>query len=119
MARTDAPSTQTAPVDNRPKTLQELQNMKKELLDVYTTEQRDTVAVSPMYAPYFGNVMTVNINTVVVRVRIDGSPQKIPLTFADEVRRRVLEVDKQIRRANRMSNIQENFEHSPGELMLY
>lgn len=119
MARTDAPVTTPTTVPEHGRSLAELEAAKKDLLNQYTKEERETISVSPMYAAHFGNVMAVNINTVVVRVRIDGSPQSIPKTFADEVRRRVMEVDKQLRMENRMSNVQGNFERAPGELVLY
>lgn len=122
MARTEAPAQTTMqeiPAGQRRKTLAELEATRKDLLGRYANEPREVIQVSPFYAGHFGNVMTININTVVVRVRINGSPQSIPVTFADEVRRRVMEVDKQLRRAQKLSNVQANFEHTPGELTLY
>ena len=121
MARTEAPATitQDVPAGQRRKTLAELEATRKDLLGRYANEPREVTQVSPFYAGHFGNVMTININTVVVRVRINGSPQSIPVTFADEVRRRVMEVDKQLRRAQKLSNVEANFEHTPGELTLY
>lgn len=100
-------------------TLGDLEVRKKTLTQIYTKEDKVPITLAPMYAVYFGNVMTVTVNGISIRVRVDGSTQKVPATFADEIDRRRLAVDLQLRRQHRMSNISANAESSPGELPLF
>lgn len=89
---------------------------RKDLVKKYTEEPRVPVILAPQYAVYFGNVMRVTINGISIAVRVDGSTQKVPQTFADEIHRRRRLVDKQLLRMKRMANIPVNAEKTPGEL---
>ena len=70
---------------------------------MYETRRKDLVKsipknpefqyTGPQYAVYFGNVMRVTINGISIAVRVDGSTQKVPQTFADEIHRRRRLVD--------------------------
>jgi hypothetical protein len=92
---------------------------RKALVDAYTKEERVPIYLAPMYAPYFGNVMTVAINGVHIRVAVNGQTQKVPKSFADEITSRRMKVDEMLRKMKRMSNITANKESSPGELKLF
>lgn len=92
---------------------------KKELHKIYKEEEKTPMYLSPMYRPYFGNVMRVMINGISIFFKVDGSSQMIPKTFADEVVRRRLAVDAIMTKQNRMARIPENNESSPGELNLF
>lgn len=89
---------------------------RKDLVKKYTAEPRVPVILAPQYAAHFGNVMRVSINGISIAVRVDGSTQKVPQTFADEIHRRRRLVDKQLLRMKRMANIPTNAEKAPGEL---
>jgi hypothetical protein len=84
----------------------------------YRNEEKVTVAVSPLYRPYFGNVMKVSINGISIYMPIDNTPHKLPKTFADEIHSRVNAVDAIMKKQDRMANISANVETTPGELTL-
>lgn len=94
--------------------------MKRRTLAAYYKGQ-DTVpvSISPLYKPYFGKVMTVTINGISCAVPVDGKTYKIPRTFAQEVEARKFRQDELIEKKKGMSNVQSNFETSPGELTLF
>ena len=81
---------------------------RKELIKYYKGEKKVTTYLSPMYRPYFGNVMTVTINGVSIRFPVDGSKQEIPATFADEIERRRRNIDNIEKKQKRMASIKEN-----------
>lgn len=91
---------------------------KAELARHYTSEPKVSMAVSPLYRPYFGNVMKVSINGIAIFMPIDNSRHQIPQTFADEITRRIMAVDAIMKKQDRMSNIADNNETMPGELPL-
>lgn len=93
---------------------------KKELIKYYKQEKQVVTYVSPMYRPYFGNVMTVTINGISIRFPVDGSKQAIPATFADEVERRRRNIDDILNKQKRMAAIKENEDKgSIGSLSLF
>lgn len=92
---------------------------KKELLRVYKQEKKVMTYLSPMYRPYFGNVMIVTINGISIRFPVDGSKHEIPVTFADEIERRRKYIDSIIKRQKKMADISTNFERTAGELELF
>lgn len=88
------------------------------LANRYRNEEKVSVAVSPLYRPYFGNVMKVSINGISIYMPIDNTTHKIPKTFADEIYSRIQNIDAIMRKQDRMSNISHNIESTPGELPL-
>ena len=84
----------------------------------YRNEDKVTVAVSPLYRPYFGNVMKVSINGISIYMPIDNTPHQIPKSFADEIYGRINAVDAIMKKQDRMANISANIESTPGELTL-
>ena len=99
--------------------LADAQKRKKELHKLYKKEDKVPMHLSPMYRPYFGNVMRVMINGISIFFKVDGSTQQVPKTFADEITSRRMAIDKMLTRQNRMANIPQNNESSPGELNLF
>lgn len=89
---------------------------RKALHKVYKGEDYIPVQLAPSYAKHFGKVMSIIINGILVAVRVDGTTQKIPRTFAEEVHRRRMAIDNKERMEMRMADIQKNFEAAPGEL---
>ena len=99
--------------------LTKAEGRKKELHAIYKGEEKIDMYLSPMYRAYFGNVMRVMINGISIFFKVDGSSQKIPQTFADEISRRRISVDAIIRRQQKMASIPHNNESAPGELNLF
>lgn len=92
---------------------------KKELHKKYKEEEKVSIHLSPMYRPYFGNVMRVMINGVSIFFKVDGKAQKVPKTFAAEIESRRRAIDTMLTRQNKLANIESNHERSPGELNLF
>ena len=107
---------QAIPEDN----LNHIIQQQKSLVAEYRNEEQVPIRISPSYAKYFGNTMTVSINGICVTVTCDGRTQTIPKTFATEVLRRMQGVDEQERRLNAMGNISKNFDGTrPGDLTFF
>ena len=96
-----------------------LDRKQKNLVNVYKNEKKINIAVAPSYAKYFGRVMRVSLNGISVAVRCDGKDTALPESFAAEVRRRMMEMDKYELRLRKMSRVQSNFETSPGQLSFF
>jgi hypothetical protein len=92
---------------------------RKTLLKEYREEEKVPIYLSPMYRPYFGNVMTVSMNGISIFFKVDGSVQNVPKTFADEIAARRIAIDAIITKQSRMADIPNNAEKSPGELALF
>lgn len=93
--------------------------LRKSLLKEYKEEELVPMYLSPMYKPYFGNVMQVSINGISIFFKIDGSTQTVPKTFADEITARRMAVDAIENKKRKMADIPSNVEGSPGELSLF
>ena len=109
-----APTTQK----NSGYTYQEGLKRKQELFRVYTTEKKVPVYLSPMYAPYLGNVMNVTLNGITIFFPVDGSTHMVPISFADIIEERRVMVDATIAKKKRLADIKSNKENTPGELEL-
>lgn len=92
---------------------------KKELHKKYKEEEKVSLHLSPMYRPYFGNVMRVMINGISIFFKVDGKAQQIPKTFAAEIEARRRAIDSMLARQNKLANIPHNHERTPGELNLF
>lgn len=88
------------------------------LANRYRSEEKVSMAVSPLYRPYFGNVMKVSINGISIYMPIDNTTHQIPKTFADEIHSRIKAVDAIMKKQDKMANISGNYETTPGELTL-
>lgn len=97
----------------------ELDRRQKSLIEIYRKEPKVTVRISPTYAKYFGKVMHVSINGISVGIRCDGKNVDLPESFATEVLRRVAEMDKYELRLNKMSDVSNNFEKTPGQINFF
>ena len=92
---------------------------RKALARAFKNEETVPVTVSPLYKPYFGNVMTVTINGTSVAVPCNGKTYYVPRTFAEEIMVRISNQDDLIEKKRRLSDVRNNFETSPGELQLF
>ena len=110
-----------APVAVRPKNanVQSVELQRRDLLQHYKTEKKIPVNISPMYQAYFGKVMTVAIQGITVAIPCDGKTRKINRTHAIEALSRVRKIDASITRKERMKNVSNNFESTPGEIKFY
>jgi hypothetical protein len=95
------------------------ESQRKELLKVYRAEKKVPMYLSPMYRPYFGNVMQVAINGISIYFKVDGSTQLVPQTFADEITSRRMAIDRTLTKQRKMADIPSNYERNPGELTLF
>ena len=92
---------------------------RKALAQALRAQQKVPVQISPLYRPYFGRVHTVTINGISVAIPCDGKTYMVPASFAEEVRVRIYKQDQLIQKKNRLGDVRNNFEASPGELNLF
>lgn len=86
--------------------------------DHYRAQEKVEISISPLYRPYFGNVMEIIINGVYCALPVDGRTYKLAQTFANEAARRIAAVDAQNKRSERLADVQNNHENFIGELQL-
>ena len=108
-----------APASNARMNLTEADARRKKLVAHYQKEDKVPMYLSPMYRPYFGKVMQVMVNGISIFFQVDGSTQMIPKTFADEIVGKRMRVDAMLARQQKLSDIPQNYETSPGELKLF
>jgi hypothetical protein len=111
--------TTAAVMDDARKQLQQATDFKSQLLKQYMGEPQVPIYLSPMYRPYFGNIMQVAMNGITIAFPVDGSTRNVPQTFADEITRRRMAIDAQLTKQHRMTDIKSNAEGAPGELALF
>lgn len=95
------------------------EQQKQTLRNVYTAEEKVPMYLSPMYRGNFGRVMRVMLNGVSIYFPVDGTTHNIPQSFADEIARRRMAADNMMTKQNRMADISNNAERSPGELNVF
>lgn len=106
-------------VDSIRMQFKEAQEKRKAVYKKYSSEERVPVHLAPMYRAYFGRVMPVGINGFVIYFKVDGSTQKVPKSFADEINAKRKHIDAILNKQSRMSNFRENFENTAGELKMF
>lgn len=114
----EAPGYSVAPDGNARTNLQEADKRRAKLTEHYRGQETVPMYLSPMYRPYFGNVMRVMINGISIYFKVDGSTQMVPQTFADEITARRLAVDATIMKQKKMDDVSGNHEIAPGDLKL-
>lgn len=109
-----------APEIAREASLKMAENERKtaELYQQFKKEDTVSVMLAPMYQPYFGEVMTVTINTLSIFVPVNGRSFQIPKSYACIVHERRRRVDDHLMMTQRMADVQSNFERQAGELVL-
>lgn len=95
-----------------------LEVKRKGLVNVYRSEKKIPVTVSPFYAPYLGRVVRETVNGIIVDVPADGQTYMINETHADHIIAKIKRIDAMIARQKRAGDISNNFESAPGELHL-
>ena len=116
-----APATKAKPknVTQRQYDVAEADRKQKSLLQVYRGENLVPVRIAPSYAKYFGSVMRVSINGIVVSVKCDGRTVQVPETFATEIYRRMANMDAYDLKTSKMANVQQNLDVTPGSLNFF
>lgn len=76
----------------------------------YSTEKRVQVRISPLYKPYFGNVMAIKLNGIPIYVPCNNDTFEIPESYAMEWASRMRKVDDQIQREKRLGNVRHNYD---------
>ena len=99
--------------------LMSAESKRKELMGYYTSEEKEKIQVSPMYRPYFGNVMPVSLNGISIFFPINGTVHEVPKSFADVIQGRVYSIDQMLLKQKRLSDVPNNFESTPGALNLF
>ena len=85
----------------------EAKRRRHELVQQYKKEEKVKDQRSPLYRPYFGNNMPLQINGVGVYVPMDGKTYEIPKTVANLFHRRIARIDSLIQKQGVMSGIVE------------
>ena len=81
-------------------------------------EPKVPMYLSPMYRPYLGNVADITINGVSIFFPVDGNTYEVPRSVADEIARKRMAIDAMLTKQNRMADVANNYERTPGELKL-
>ena len=100
-------------------TVQSAEVRRRHLGQYYNKEEKVSVVISPMYRPYIGNVARVSVNGIMVIVPCDGKSYKIPKTHAEAVASCIQRIDERLTRKDKMRNITDNVEASPGDIRFF
>lgn len=103
---------------NSDRKVQLLENRRRELALEYRKEKKIPVSISPMYRPYFGNVLRIAVNGISVFVPCNGKTYDVPSTFAAELNRKRARIDALLTRQQKVGDVNSNFERTVGELRL-
>lgn len=95
-----------------------LEQKRKSLVNIYRSERKVPVTISPFYAAYLGRVVRVSVNGIIVDIPADGQTYSINKTHADHVVAKIKRIDAMIARQKKMGDVQNNIEFHPGELHL-
>jgi hypothetical protein len=119
-----APATKARPKSVNPAQtknydIADVDKKQKSLLQIYKSEPLVPVRVAPSYAKYFGSVMRVSINGIVVSVKCDGKTVQVPETYATEINRRMANMDAYDLKTSKMANVRENLDVTPGSLNFF
>lgn len=90
----------------------------KQLVNVYKSEKKVPVTISPFYAPYLGRVVRQCVNGVFVDIPADGQTYYVNETHADHIIAKIKRIDAMIARQKRAGDVSNNFELAPGELQI-
>ena len=93
--------------------------MLQHMANIYRNEKKIDISVSPLYANEFSRNQPVTLNNISLRVPTDGAVYSVPESFAMEIRARTVAADEKFKRLNKMADISNNFERTPGELQLF
>lgn len=100
------------------KRVQELENRRIQLHKYYSSEEKVKVKGAPSYQAYFGKVMTIVINGIMIAVPLDGRSYEIPKSYAEVFNTRIRQIDNIELQQTALADVAANSEKSPGALDL-
>ena len=92
-----------------------LEKKRFSLVEKYKAEKKYKVKGAPAYQAYFGNVMSIVINGVLIAVPLDGRSYEIPESFAQVFNTRIRQVDNMELQQAALADVTSNVEDTPGE----
>lgn len=92
---------------------------RKTLVKEYTGEKQVERSLSPLYAPYLGKAIQVQINGITIVFPVDGVSYKIPESFADAIDEKRMAIDATLNKAKAMADITKNSESYAGEIRMF
>lgn len=84
-----------------------VENRTKDNYQTLLKAEKKEVQISPMYKPYFGEVMAVGLNGLFIYVKCDGKRYSVPEQYASIIATRIRGVDDTIARRNKFADVQE------------
>ena len=96
--------------------LAQYDSARSKLLKKFQVETKQTVVVSPFYAPHLGKTVMVSIQGITVWVKANGQPHRINKSHAAALYEAIRDVDIRVKKQLAMSDVQKNRESSIGEL---
>ena len=85
----------------------------------FRKQEEATIRIPPLYKPYFGRVLPIMIQGIEVAIPVDGNAYKVPKVFADRALVLMTNQDELIQKGERASDVKNNYEQSPGDLVLF
>lgn len=84
----------------------------------YKKEAMVPVSIAPFYKPYLSSSAMISANGISVYVPCDGRVHKIPATHAGILFDTIDQINKNLERNSRMSDVQKNVESGIGSMKL-
>lgn len=94
------------------------EKIRKQVAKQFKKQELVPVTIPPLYKPYFGRVMTITLQGTSVHIPCDGKTYRVPKSFAHEIMIRLDNQNELIEKKNRLGDVRNNFESSPGALEL-
>ena len=111
--------TELKKVEKKIETVQNAEVRRKLLGRRYMNEEKVAVSISPMYRPYLGNTARVSVNGIMVVIPCNGKSYKVPKSHAEAVLGSIQQINERLIRKDKMKNIVNNVESSPGEIRFF
>lgn len=98
--------------------MQERERKRKALAQTYKAEEKVMITIAPFYRPYLGRVVRIAVNGIAVFIPANGNAYAVNATHAGELTAKLKYINNLVQRQERAANVNQNFEHTPGELVL-
>jgi hypothetical protein len=93
--------------------------LRQRMLERFKAQDKVPIIIPPMYRPYVGNVMPIQINGISVYVKANGEKHMVPRQFADIWEERRMYIDSIVLKEQGMADVSNNAERRPGEISLF
>lgn len=114
-AATKQPSSVEKMTADNNKSVNALEKRRLGLVEEFKHEKKYKVKGAPAYQAYFGNVMSIVVNGVLIAVPLDGRSYEIPESFAQVFNTRIRQVDNMELQQAALADVTSNVEDTPGE----